>query len=209
LDYSRYEEQLEQGRTIVEVRVDGEIRGFLALEDKLREDAKEAVEKLKKMEIETIMVTGDNERLARAVAKKLAIDKVHAQLKPQDKLELVRRYQSFGKKVMMVGDGMNDAAALKAADIGVAMGSGTDIAMDSADIVVVRGGIFKVVEAIEVSKRTLKKIKQNLFWAFFYNVVAIPLAMAGLIHPLLAELAMLFSSISVVLNSLRTKEVRS
>jgi len=209
LDYSRYEEQLEQGRTIVEVRVDGEIRGFLALEDKLREDAKEAVEKLKKMEIEIIMVTGDNERLARAVAKKLAIDKVHAQLKPQDKLELVRRYQSFGKKVMMVGDGMNDAAALKAADIGVAMGSGTDIAMDSADIVVVRGGIFKVVEAIEVSKRTLKKIKQNLFWAFFYNVVAIPLAMAGLIHPLLAELAMLFSSISVVLNSLRAEGVRS
>jgi len=122
-DYSHYEEQLEQGRTIVEVRVDGEICGFLALEDKLREDAKEAVEKLKNMNIETIMLTGDNERVARAVARKLGIDKLHAQLKPQEKLELVRRYQSFGKKVMMVGDGMNDAAALKAADIGVAMGA--------------------------------------------------------------------------------------
>ncbi|MDI6863804.1 MAG: heavy metal translocating P-type ATPase [Pseudothermotoga sp.] len=208
-DYSHYEEQLEQGRTIVEVRLDGEICGFLALEDKLREDAKEAVEKLKKMSIETIILTGDNERVARAVARKLGIDKLHAQLKPQEKLELVRRYQSFGKKVMMVGDGMNDAAALKAADIGVAMGSGTDIAMESADIVVVKGGIFKVVEAIEISKRTLKKIKQNLFWAFFYNVVAIPLAMAGLVHPLVAELAMLMSSISVVLNSLRMKEVKS
>jgi len=207
-DYSHYEEQLEQGRTIVEVRVDGKICGFLALEDKLREDAKQAVEKLKNMNIETIMLTGDNERVARAVARKLGIDKLHSQLKPQEKLELVRRYQSFGKKVMMVGDGMNDAAALKAADIGVAMGSGTDIAMESADIVVVKGGIFKVVEAIEISKRTLKKIKQNLFWAFFYNVVAIPLAMAGLVHPLVAELAMLMSSISVVLNSLRMKEVR-
>ncbi|WP_448524012.1 heavy metal translocating P-type ATPase [Pseudothermotoga sp.] len=208
LDYSRYKEQLERGRTIVEVRMNGEICGFLALEDKLREDAKEAVERLKKMNIETVMVTGDNERIAQVVAQKLGIEKVHAQLKPQEKVELVRRYQSFGNKTMMVGDGMNDAAALKAADIGVAMGGGTDIAMESADIVVVKGGIFKVVEAIEISKETLKKIKQNLFWAFFYNVVAIPLAMAGLIHPLVAELAMLMSSISVVLNSLKMREVR-
>ncbi|KUK02139.1 MAG: Heavy metal translocating P-type ATPase [Thermotoga sp. 50_1627] len=208
LDYSRYEGQLLEGRTIVEVRVDGKVRGFLALEDKLREDAKEAVEKLRSLNIQIVMVTGDNVHIAQAMAKKLGIEKVHAQLKPQEKLELVRRYQSLGKKVAMVGDGINDAAALKAADVSIAMGSGTDIAMESADIIVVKGGIFKLVEAIEISRETLKKIKQNLFWAFFYNIVAIPAAMAGLVHPLVAELAMLMSSISVVLNSLRMKEVR-
>ncbi|MBC7117295.1 MAG: HAD-IC family P-type ATPase, partial [Pseudothermotoga sp.] len=208
LDYSRYEGQLLEGRTIVEVRVDGEVKGFLALEDALREDAKDAVERLKDLKIEPVMVTGDSARVAHAVAKRLGIEKVHAQLKPQEKLELVRRYQALGKKVAMVGDGMNDAAALKAADVAVAMGSGTDISMENADIVVVKGGIFKLVEAIEISKRTLKKIKQNLFWAFFYNTVAIPIAMMGLIHPLLAELAMVMSSISVVLNSLFTKEAK-
>lgn len=207
-DYSLYEKQLEEGRTVVEVRVDGEVKGFLALEDALRGDAKDAVERLKALKIEPVMVTGDSARVAHAVAKRLGIEKVHAQLKPQEKLELVRRYQALGKKVAMVGDGMNDAAALKAADVAVAMGSGTDISMENADIVVVKGGIFKLVEAIEISKRTLKKIKQNLFWAFFYNTVAIPMAMMGLIHPLLAELAMVMSSISVVLNSLFMKEAK-
>ncbi|KAF2958874.1 ATPase P [Thermotoga sp. Ku-13t] len=209
LDYSHYDEQLEQGRTIVEVRVDGNVVGFFALEDALREDAREAIGRLKQMNIEVVMVTGDSERIAVAVAKRIGVGRVHAQLKPEQKLELVRKYQASGRKVAMVGDGMNDAAALKAADIGIAMGSGTDIAMDNADIIVVKGGIFRLVEAIEISKRTLRKIRQNLFWAFFYNVVAIPVAMAGLVHPVVAELAMLMSSISVVMNSLSLGRERS
>lgn len=209
LDYSRYDEQIEHGRTVVEVRVDGNVVGFFALEDALREDARETVDRLKQMGIEVIMVTGDSERIARAVARKVGIERVHAQVKPAEKLELVRKYQASGRKVAMVGDGMNDAAALKAADVGIAMGSGMDIAVDNADIVVVKGGLSRLVEMVEISKRTFRKIRQNLFWAFFYNIVAIPAAMAGLVHPVVAELAMLMSSISVVLNSLSLGRERS
>lgn len=201
-DYSRYEAQLSLGRTIVEVRVDGNAVGFLALEDSLREDAQEAVQKLRSLKIEPVIVSGDNLRAVQAVAKRLNIEKTHAGLKPQEKLELVRHYQTMGKKVAMVGDGMNDAAALKAADVGIAMGSGTDIAMESADIVIVQGGVSKLVEVIEISNRTFRKIRQNLFWAFFYNVTAIPSAMLGLLHPLIAETAMILSSITVTINSL-------
>lgn len=209
LDYSRYDEQIEHGRTVVEVRVDGNVVGFFALEDAMREDARETVDRLKQMGIEVIMVTGDSERIAKAVARKVGIERVHAQVKPAEKLELVRKYQASGRKVAMVGDGMNDAAALKAADVGIAMGSGMDIAVDNADIVVVKGGLSRLVEMVEISKRTFRKIRQNLFWAFFYNVVAIPAAMAGLVHPVVAELAMLMSSISVVLNSLSLGRERS
>ncbi|MEN3009103.1 cation-translocating P-type ATPase [Pseudothermotoga sp.] len=201
-DHSRYEKHLSEGRTVVEVRMNETVVGFFALEDAVREDAEKAVQKLESLKIEPVMVTGDNERTAQSVAKKLGIEKVHSGLKPQEKLELVRYYQSMRKKVAMVGDGMNDAAALKAADVGIAMGSGTDIAMESADVIIVRGGISKVVEAVEISNKTFKKIKQNLFWAFFYNVVAIPSAMMGLLHPLLAETAMILSSITVTINSL-------
>lgn len=208
-NYSRYEAQLSLGRTIVEVRMNGAVLGFLALEDTLREDAQEAIQKLRSLKIEPMIVSGDNERVVRAIAKKLGIEKIHAGLKPQEKLELVRQYQAMGKKVAMVGDGMNDAAALKAADVGIAMGSGTDIAMESADIVIVRGGVSKLVEAIEISNRTFKKIVQNLFWAFFYNVVAIPLAMMGLLHPLIAESAMILSSITVTINSLTLRREKS
>lgn len=208
-DYSKYEAQLSLGRTIVEVRMNGTVVGFFALEDTLREDAQEAIQKLRSLKIEPVIVSGDNERVVRAVAKRLGIEKTHAGLKPQEKLELVRQYQTMGKKVAMVGDGMNDAAALKAADVGIAMGSGTDIAMESADIVIVRGGVSKLVEALEISKTTFRKIRQNLFWAFFYNVVAIPSAMMGLLHPLMAETAMILSSITVTINSLTLRRERS
>ena len=155
------------------------------------------------------MVTGDNEKTARAVALQVGIEKVHAGVKPSEKLDIVRRYQSEGAKVVMVGDGMNDAAALKGADVGIAMGSGTDLAIDSADIVITKGGVSKIVDAVEISRLTFKVIKQNLFWAFFYNVVAIPTAMMGLLHPVIAEVAMALSSITVVLNSSKiSREIR-
>ncbi|KAF2959502.1 heavy metal translocating P-type ATPase [Thermotoga sp. 38H-to] len=205
-DYSRYESLLEEGKTVVEVRRNGEVVGFLAIEDPIREDSPEAVRRLKEMGIEPVMITGDNEKTARAVARRLGIEKFHAGVKPSEKLDLVRYYQAQGKKVAMVGDGMNDAAALKGADVGIAIGSGTDLAIDSADIIITKGGISKVVDAIEISRKTFKIIKQNLFWAFFYNVVAIPMAMMGLLHPVIAELAMAFSSITVTLNSMRVRE---
>lgn len=196
-----YRDSLMEGKTVVEVRKDGEKIGHIVIEDPIREDSKEAVEHLKAMGIKPVMVTGDNEKTARAVASQVGIEEVYADVKPSEKLDIVRRYQSEGVKVVMVGDGMNDAAALKGADVGIAIGSGTDLAIDSADIVITKGGVSKIVDAMKISRLTFKVIKQNLFWAFFYNVVAIPSAMMGLLHPVIAEAAMAFSSITVVLNS--------
>ena len=203
LDYTKYETLLNEGKTVVEVRRDGEILGFIAVEDPIRKDTPEAIRKFKEMGITLVMVTGDNRKTAEAVAKRLGIDNVHAGVKPSEKLDLVRSYQASGGKVAMVGDGMNDAAALKGADVGIAIGSGTDLAIDSADIIITKEGISRVVEVIEISRRTFSIIKQNLFWAFFYNAVAIPMAMMGLLHPVIAEIAMAFSSITVILNSMR------
>ena len=206
LDYAKYETLLNEGKTVVEVRRDGEILGFIAVEDPIREDTPEAIKKFKEMGITLVMVTGDNRKTAEAVAKRLGIDNVHAGVKPSEKLDLVRSYQASGGKVAMVGDGMNDAAALKGADVGIAIGSGTDLAIDSADIIITKEGISRVVEVIEISRRTFSIIKQNLFWAFFYNAVAIPMAMMGLLHPVIAEIAMAFSSITVTLNSMRVRK---
>ncbi len=204
-DYSKFDRDLEAGRTVVEVRKDGVSAGWFLIEDPLREDSARAVKQLKESGIVPVMATGDNERTAKAVAAKTGIDVVHAGVRPENKLDIVRKYQAEGKKVMMIGDGMNDAAALKGADIGIAVGSGMDLAIDSADVVIVTGGLSKVVHAVSISRRTFRIIGQNLFWAFLYNVVSIPLAMAGLLHPAIAEAAMAFSSISVVLNSMRIK----
>ncbi len=204
-DFSAYTSDLEAGRTVVEVRKEGRRAGCFVIEDPIREDSAQAVQKLKESGIVPVMATGDNEKTARAVADRVGIDVVHAGVRPERKLDIVRGYQAEGKKVMMVGDGMNDAAALKGADIGIAIGSGMDLAIDSADVVIVKGGLSKVVSAVGISLKTFKVIGQNLFWAFLYNVVAIPLAMAGLLHPAVAEAAMAFSSISVVLNSMRIK----
>lgn len=204
-DASVYEALLEKGYIVVEVKRDGFIVGYIAIFDPIREDSFEAVKCLKDMGIEVVLVTGDNEITAKTVAKALGIDEVHWGVRPEDKMSIVRDYQATGKKVMMTGDGMNDAAALKAADVGVAMGSGTDLAIDSADVVILQGGAAKVVSLIEISKETFRVIRQNLKWAFGYNVVAIPLAMSGLLHPIIAEGAMALSSISVIINSLRIK----
>lgn len=198
-----YREQLDLGRTVVEIRRDGKTLGFLAIEDPLRESTIEAVKRLKILGIRPVMATGDNEVTARAMAKRAGIEEVFAGVRPEDKLNIIRKFQSEGRKVVMVGDGMNDAAALKGADIGMAIGSGTDLAVDSADVIIVRSGVAPIADAVEISRKTFSIIRQNLFWAFAYNVVALPLAMAALLHPIIAETAMAFSSISVVLNSMR------
>lgn len=205
LNLKDYDDFLKEAKTVVEVRKNGKVLGFMIIEDPLREDSLQAIEKLKKIGIEPVIVTGDNEKTASVVAKAVGIEKIHSNVKPDGKLSIVRYYQSRGIKVAMVGDGINDAAALKGADVGIAIGSGTDLAIDSADIIISKDGISRVVDAIDISRFTFKIIKQNLFWAFFYNILAIPAAMIGLLHPLIAETAMIVSSIVVTLNSLRIK----
>ncbi|MDY3869313.1 MAG: cation-translocating P-type ATPase [Pyramidobacter sp.] len=196
-------EDLEKGRTVVEVTCDGVIRGHIALEDPLRPEAAEAVKRLIALGVTPVMATGDSEQAARRAAMAVGISEVRAGVHPEDKLEIVREYQAKGGKVLMMGDGINDAAALKGADVGVAVGSGSELAVDSADMVIVRGGAGSLVKALEISRVTYAVIRQNLFWAFAYNFVALPMAMANLLHPLIAEASMTLSSISVILNSQR------
>jgi len=197
---------LKKGQTVVEVSKNKEKFGFIVLSDRIREDSKQAISKLKKLNILPVMVTGDDEVTARVVAEETGIEKIYAGVKPEEKLEIVRDYQSHGKKVLMIGDGINDAASLKGADIGVAMGQGADLALDSADIVIIKKGISGLIDSINISISIFKIIKQNLFWAFLYNILAIPMAMLGLLHPAIAEAAMVFSSVTVILNSLRIQK---
>lgn len=204
--YEPYRRHLDSGKTIVEVRKGGSPVGFFAIEDRIREDSLSAVEGMKKMGLIPVMLTGDNETTARAVGREVGITEIHAGVRPEEKLDIVRSYQARGSKVLMVGDGMNDAAALKGADIGMAIGSGMDLAIDSADVVVISGGVSRVLECVRISGSTFRVIAQNLFLAFLYNVIAIPVAMAGFLHPAIAEAAMALSSISVVLNSLTIRK---
>jgi len=198
--------QIEQtGKTVVWVSRGDEFLGFLALMDIPREDSQEAISLLKRMDIDVTMVTGDNAGTAQAIADQTGITSVIAGVLPQDKSEEIARLRAQGRVVAMVGDGINDAPALAAADIGIAMASGSDIAMESADVVLMRSDLNSVVQAIELSRKTFRIIKQNLFWAFFYNVAAIPLAMAGLLNPIVAAAAMAVSSVTVVMNSLRLR----
>uniref|UniRef100_A0A7C5U7W4 Cation-translocating P-type ATPase n=1 Tax=Fervidobacterium nodosum TaxID=2424 RepID=A0A7C5U7W4_9BACT len=203
-DLTKYHNYTSEGFSIVEVKKNGVVIGFFAIQDVLREDSKYAIEKLKDFGITPVMVTGDNKQTAEHIAKIIGIEYVYSNTKPHEKLNIVREFQSKGKKVIMVGDGINDAAALKGADIGIAIGSGSDLAIDNADIIITKGGISKVVNAIEISKETFNTIKKNLLFAFLYNVIAIPLAMLGLLHPAIAEASMAMSSITVILISIRT-----
>jgi Cu+-exporting ATPase len=208
---SAYDEQIDvlqaEGSTVILAAREGILIGIVGIADAIKHDSREALAELHKMDITTVMLTGDNRKAARAIANEVGIDRVEAELLPEDKIEIVRKLQEEGKTVAMVGDGINDAPALKQADVGIAIGTGTDIAIESADITLVSGSLMGVVKAVRLSRATFSKIMQNLFWAFFYNVIAIPMAVLGLLHPVIAETAMAFSSINVVGNSLRLKRV--
>lgn len=219
INYKEVSEQISklqnEGKTVMLLAVDKKLVGLIAVADTIKETAKAGVEALKRIGIEVVMITGDNERTANAIAKKLGIDRVLAEVLPDQKEAEVRKLQAESKKVAMVGDGINDAPALAAADIGIAMGTGTDVAIEAADITLINKDLRSVASAIELSKRTMRTIKMNLFWAFGYNVILIPVAMGvlypfggPLLNPIFASVAMATSSISVVSNSLLLKRVK-
>jgi len=196
-----------EGKTAVMVSVDNVPVAVLALADTIKESALEAVKELKRMGIEVVMITGDNAKAAKAVGSKIGIDNIIAEVLPEDKAKEVVNIKSKGKTVGMVGDGINDSPALAAADVGFAIGSGTDIAIETGDIVLLKEDLMNVCNAVKLSKRTMRKIKQNLFWAFIYNILGIPIAAAGRLNPIVAAVAMTLSSISVLVNSLSLRKL--
>ncbi|KZF11241.1 MULTISPECIES: heavy metal translocating P-type ATPase [unclassified Rhodococcus (in: high G+C Gram-positive bacteria)] len=204
-----FETAENQGRTAVVLGWDGRARGVLVISDSVKPTSKQAVAELRALGLTPVMLTGDNEAAARTIAAEVGIDQVIAGVLPTGKVDAVRELQASGKVVAMVGDGINDAAALATADLGLAMGTGTDVAIEASDLTLVRGDLRAVGDAIRLSRRTLSTIKGNLFWAFAYNVAAIPLAAAGLLNPMLAGAAMALSSVFVVSNSLRLRRFRS
>jgi Cu+-exporting ATPase len=191
--------------TWVEVRVEGVVRGRLALADRVRPTSADAIVRLRRLGLRPILVTGDAQAVAEAVAAEVGITEVVAGVLPAGKIDVVKHLQAGGKVVAMVGDGVNDAAALAQADLGLAMGAGTDVAIEASDLTLVRDDLGAAVDAVRLSRRTLGIIRGNLFWAFAYNVAALPLAAAGLLNPMIAGAAMALSSVFVVANSLRLR----
>jgi Cu+-exporting ATPase len=226
----RSEELAAGGKSPMFVAVDGELAGLVAVADVVREESREAVERLHSLRLEVAMLTGDNGRTAGAIAKELGIDRVLSEVRPEEKAGEVKRLQAEGKRVGMVGDGINDAPALAQADVGVAIGTGTDVAMEAADLTLISGDVRGVSRAIALSKATVRNIKQNLFWAFAYNVALIPVAAGvlypffaggtvpevlrpflgeyGFLNPILAAAAMALSSVTVLTNALRLRPVK-
>ncbi|NFD78152.1 copper-translocating P-type ATPase [Clostridium botulinum] len=206
----------KEGKTPMFIAIENKIKGIIAVADTLKENSKKAIEKLHNMGVEVVMITGDNKNTAEAIGKQVDIDKIFAEVLPSDKANWVKKLQQEGKIVAMVGDGINDAPALAQADIGIAIGSGTDVAIESADIVLIKSDLMDVPTALKLSRATIKNIKENLFWAFGYNTLGIPVAMGvlyifggPLLNPMIAAAAMSFSSVSVLLNALRLRRFKS
>jgi Cu+-exporting ATPase len=197
----------EKGKTVMLTAIDGEFAGMLAVADTLKATSKEAVSRIREMGIEVIMITGDNARTAKAIASEAGIESILAEVLPEGKVDEIRKLQTSGKIVGMVGDGINDAPALATADIGIGMGTGTDVAIETADVTLMRGDLNSIADAIVMSRKTMTNIKQNLFWALAYNSLGIPIAAMGFLAPWLAGAAMAMSSVSVVLNALRLQRV--
>ncbi len=197
-----------QGEISVFVAIDGNFTGIITISDILKPDSKIGVSKLQQLGLKTIMLTGDNERSAEIMSKSVGIEEYYAKMLPKDKVDKIKELQADGNRVIMVGDGINDAPALAQADVGIAMGTGTDVAIEAGDITLVKGDLNAVVKAIKLSKKTVTTIYQNLFWAFIYNIILIPLAAFGILDPMLAAAAMAMSSVSVVSNSLRLKRMK-
>ena len=198
----------KEGKTAMLISVDNELRGVVAVADTVKDTAQQAIQKLHELGIEVAMLTGDNKRTAQAIAKQVGIDTIIAEVLPEEKASKVAEIQSEGKKVAMVGDGVNDAPALVKADIGIAIGTGTEVAIEAADITILGGDLLLIPKAIKASKSTIRNIRQNLFWAFGYNVAGIPIAAIGLLAPWVAGAAMALSSLSVVTNALRLKRMK-
>jgi Cu+-exporting ATPase len=209
IDIKIFEETINElsgsSKTLIFVAINKQLTGLIAVEDEIKNNSKEVVAKLKSMNLKTVLLTGDNIRTAKFIAEDVGFDDYQAEVLPGDKLSVISDYRSKGKIVAMVGDGINDAPALAKSNVGIAMGTGTDVAIESGDIVLLSGDLNGVVNAIKLSRQTLNTIKQNLFWAFIYNIIGVPLAAFGLLNPMIAALAMSFSSVSVVTNSLRLK----
>lgn len=204
-DKALMKELLDEGATVIVMAIDGKAVSYFAIEDSLRSDSKEAIAKIKSMGIKTYMLTGDNDIVAKNVAQKLGIDEFRAELLPEDKLKAIEEIKKSCEKLAMVGDGVNDAPSLASSDVGYSIASGTDVALEASDISLLNNSIGGVQRALELSRAAMKIIKENLFWAFFYNVVGIPFAILGLLTPMLAGTAMAFSSVCVVTNSLRLR----
>ncbi|MBP2645615.1 MAG: ZntA [Firmicutes bacterium] len=208
IEASQLEALEAEGKTVMLIAIGKTLVGFLAVADTVKKNARQAVDELQQMGLEIWMITGDNIRTAQTVAKQVGIENVMAEVLPEDKVQKVKQLIQNGKVVAMAGDGINDAPALAAADVGLAMGTGTDVAIAAADVTLIGGDLGGLVSAIKISRATMKNIKQNLFWALVYNVVGIPVAAAGLLSPVVAGGAMAFSSVSVVLNALRLRKLR-